>query len=304
MSEPPPSAGYQVPPLGPVPPPNPFADPSDPLISPDYAGWWRRNVALLRAYWRPLLVLQLIAAAVALVLRVPTAIAEALGSRELQTGARLSGTEALHALGNALPWLGVGAVGAMLSGVAFAVAILAGMRLIVVAVTGGQPDVGAALRGALRRLFPLVGWGLLAWLIVLAGICACFLPGLYFVAVFTVLPAVVLFERGGVIARCFKLFHADLGASLARVATIIGIAVAAALITSVVGGIVNVIAGTSAGSTGPLVGATLVTAVLGVVVNVALGVVLTPLILTTYADERARREPVHTGVLAHELATA
>ncbi|MCW2642289.1 MAG: hypothetical protein JWP76_4595 [Dactylosporangium sp.] len=304
MSESPPPPGFQVPPLGPVPPPTPFADPSDPLISTDYAGWWRRNIGILRAYWRPLALLQVIGAIAALVLRVPAEIIAVLQTRGLTTGPPSDNRAVLRALGQALPGLGAAAAGSILAGLAAALVSLAGMRLIVVAVTGGQPDVGDALRGALGRLFPFVGWGLLAGLMLLAGFCACFVPGLYLVAVFMVLPAVVLFERGGVIARCFKLFHADVGASLARVATIAAITVAVSLVSSVVGTIISTVTHAATAGTGGLVTAALVTAVFDVAVSAGLGVVLTPLILTTYADERARREPLHSGVLAHELATA
>jgi hypothetical protein len=304
MSESPPPSGFQVPPLSPVPPPTPFADPSDPLISADYAGWWRRNIGILKAYWRPLALLQVIGAIAALVLRVPAEIIAALQTRGLMTGTPPDSRTALRALGQALPGLGVAAAGSILAALVASLVTLAGMRLIVVAVTGGQPDVGGALRGALGRLFPFLGWGLLAGLMLLAGFCACFVPALYFAAVFTVLPAVVLFERGGVIARCFKLFHADIGASLARVATIVGIAIAVRLVSSVVGAIVGAVAQAASAGTGGLVSSALITTVFDVAISAGLGVVLTPLILTTYADERARREPLHTGVLAHELATA
>ncbi|GII26305.1 hypothetical protein [Planosporangium mesophilum] len=307
--EPPPGhqapSGYQVPPAGHYgPPPISFADPSDPLISPDYAGWWQRNIWLVRAYWRPLLMLQLIAAAVALVVEVPTAVAQALGSRHLDSGSQLSPEQATQAFGSALPWMILGAVGAIIAALAAVAVQLAGMRLLVVAVTGGRPAVGDALRGALRRVFPLIGWGLLAGLILIAGVFACIVPAFYFAAVFLVLPAVVLFERGGVIARCFKLFHADAGAALARVATIVGLGIAASLVAVVFGAILNAVGAASPGVTGPLVATTVISTLFGIVVNAALGVVTAPLTLTTYADERARREPLHTGVLAQELANA
>jgi hypothetical protein len=294
MSEPPP-------PLSPIRSTTPFDDPSDPLISPDYAGWWQRNRAILRAYWRPLALLQVVGVVAALVLRMPTAIVLAIQTRGLSSGAPLDSAGIRHSLARALPGIGVGATGSILAALVLALVSLAGMRLIVIGVTGGQPSVADALRGALGRLFPLVGWGLLAGLIVLLGFCACFVPALYFAAVFTVLPAVVLFERGGVISRCFKLFHADFVASLARVATVIGIAIAASLLSSSVGTIVAAVARALSTGTGSLVSGTVITTLFDIAVSGAIGVLLTPMILTTYADERARLEPLHTGVLAHEL---
>jgi hypothetical protein len=285
--------------MNPVQQPPGSGDPSDPLISPDYAGWWQRNINILKAYWRPLAVLQAFGAVAELVLLIPADLVQALQARGLQ-----GGNPAAREIARALPGLGAGLLGAILAALVVTLVTMAGMRLVVVAVTGGQPDVGDALRGALRRLPPLAGWGLLASLLVLFGLCLCLLPGLYFAAVFTVLPAVVLFERGGAIGRCFKLFHAEFAASLARVATIIGLAIAATLVTMTVDGIVGAIVRAGSVATGALVSGTLVSTVLAVAVNAALGVVLAPLTLTTYADERARLEPLHTGVLAHELATA
>jgi hypothetical protein len=299
MSEPPPH-GYQAPPPSEVPPEGRF-DPSDPLISPDYAGWRQRNVAILNTYWRPLVLLQLIGAAAALVLRIPTAVVAAIGSRGLPPPAPRDNAAALRAFGKALPWIILSTTGWILATLVTALVLLAGMRLIVRAVTGGQPDVGDALRGALRRLPPLIGWGLLAWLIVLVGLCACFVPALYFLAVFTVLPAVVLFERGNVIARCFRLFHADLAASAVRVGTVIGVAVIAWVVSNVIDSIVRAVAHALSAGTGGLVIGTIVVTVVDIVVAAGLGVVLGPLILTTYADLRARREPLHGHELARSL---
>jgi hypothetical protein len=299
MSEPP-VHGNEAPPPGGVPPTDRF-DPSDPLISLDYAGWQRRNIAILKTYWRPLVVLQLIGAGAALVLRVPTAVVQAIGARGLQPPAPRDNAGALRALGKALPWITLGATGWILATLFSALVLLASMRLVVRAVTGGQPDVGDALRGALRRLFPLIGWGLLAWLIVLLGFCACFVPAIYFIAVFTVLPAVVLFERGNVIARCFRLFHADLGASALRVGTVIAIGIAAGIVSSIINSIARLVADAFSGGSGGVVTATVIVTVFDVVIAAGLGVLLGPLILTTYADLRARREPVDTRVLAHDL---
>jgi hypothetical protein len=301
MSEPPPPSGHEAPPPGPVPPAHPRDESSDPLVSLDYAGWRRRTVAILKAYWRPLLTLQLLGAAAALVLRVPTALAQALGARGLTTTAPRDNADGLRAIGKALPWVTLGATGWILATLVSALVLLASQRLIVRAVTGGRPEVADALRGALRRLFPLIGWGVLAWMIVLLGLCACFIPALYFLAVFTVLPAVVLFERGDALARCFRLFHTDLAASVLRVGTVVAIGVAAGLLSNIVGSTVRGVARAVSAGTGGLVTATIIVTVVDVAIDVGLGVLLGPLILTTYADLRARREPVRAHDLARDL---
>jgi hypothetical protein len=291
----------EPPPLSPIQSGTAFGDPADPLISADYTGWWQRNRKILGEYWRPLALLQVVGAVAALVLRIPTAIVQAIRVRDVTGGSSLDSVAARHALGRALPAIGLGTTGSILAALVLALVSLAGMRLIVVGVTGGRPSVGDALRDSLGRLFPLIGWGLLAGLILLLGACACFVPAVYFGAVFAVLPAVVLFERGGVIGRCFKLFHGDLGASLARVATIAGLAIAVALLSSSVGAIVNAAARAWSAGTGGLVSGTLIATLFEIAVTGALGVLLAPLVLTTYADERARLEPLHTGILAHEI---
>jgi hypothetical protein len=304
MSEPPPQYGSYGPPLSPIQSARPAGDPSDPLISPDYSGWWQRNVALVRAFWRPLVLLQVIGAVAGLALRVPADIVQAVGTRRMRDGT-LTGSAAAHDLfTRGLPSIGIGLSGAILAGLIAAFVSLAGMRLLVVGVTGGRASIGEALRGTLGRLLPLIGWGLVAGLIILGGVCACLFPAIYFGAVFIVLAPVVLFERGGAIGRCFRLFHADLGASVARVATMAGIGIAAALVSGVVGAIVGVVAQGSSSGTGGLVSGTVITTVFSVLVTAVIGVAQAPLILTTYADERARLEPLSTGVLAHELATA
>jgi hypothetical protein len=288
-------------PLSPIQSGTPFGDPSDPLISADYAGWWQKNKNLFQGYWRQLALLQGVGAVAALVLRVPAALVQAIQTRGLRDAGQLDSAEIRHAVVSALPALTVGILGSILAGLVLALISLAGMRLLVTGVTGGQPSIPDALRGALGRLFPLVGWSLLAGLILLVGFCACFVPALYFAAVFAVLPAVVLFERGGVIVRCFKLFHGDFGSSIARVATVIGIAIAVSLVSSSVATIVDTVARAWSAGTGGLVSGTVIGTLFQVAITAALGVLLTPLVLTTYADERARLEPLHTGILAHEL---
>jgi hypothetical protein len=224
-----------------------------------------------------------------------------VGTHGLPPSPARDNAAALRALARALPWVIIGGTGSFLATIVAVLVLLASVRLIVRAVTGGRADVGDALRGALRRLFPMIGWGLLAWLIVLLGFCACFLPALYFLAVFTVLPAVVLFERGDVIARCFRLFHTDLAASVARVGTVIAIGFAAWLVATVIDSIARGAARAVSAGTGSLVVATVIVTVVDIAVAAGFGVLLGPLILTTYADLRARREPLRAEVLAHEI---
>jgi hypothetical protein len=273
---------------------------TDPLVSPDYNGWWQRTIAIVKASWRQLVILQVIGAAVTLVLRGPVDILQALTSRDLtntDTPSRNGGT--------IFAAFGLSIVSIVAALVVAALVTLASVHNVVTAAAGGTPAVGEALRQATRRVLPLIGWELLAALIVVGGICACVLPAIYFAAVFTVLPAVVAFERGGVIARCFRLFHGNLGVSVSRVATIAGLTLGATVIAAAIAaGIAAVLTSPASTGTGALAATNLVAGALAAVIAGAIGVLTGPMVVTAYADMRARIEPVSTPVLVQELASA
>jgi hypothetical protein len=269
--------------------------PNDPLVSADYAGWWRRALAIVRAAWPQLLVLELVGAVVGTALqtpvtamldRVPLGVDESLRSGDFGFGLR----DLLAGLGSAAVSLVIGVVVA-------AVVSLATLRVSFAAAVGAPVWIGEGLSTAVGRLFPLLGWYLIVIPMVLVGLCACVLPGLYFAAVLSVLPAVVVFERGAGIGRCFKLFHGAFGTSLARLATILVMYPVVGLITSVIGTIIE--AGfnvTDANDPRLFLGSALSTGVTFLGFG-ALAVLTTPLLLTAYADMRARVEPFTTTLL-------
>jgi hypothetical protein len=265
----------------------------DPLISADYNGWWQRGIAIVKAAWRPLVTLQAIGLVVGLAVRWPAAIFQATVTINRDTGTAN--------LGRLFGSLAISFVGLIAAALVSMVVTLAIVHVTVVAATGEQPNVGDALRLAVKRLLPLIGWGLLAGLIVFVGLCACILPGIYFYAVFVIVPPVVMLERTNVIARCFKLFHGNIGASLARVATIIGITLVVGFIVGAIGGAIGVAVATNTASTGGRIAADLVSTTLGIVASAALGVLLGPLTVLAYADMRARVEQVNAGVVRQEL---
>jgi hypothetical protein len=286
---PPPGSGYGPPVAGGFPP--------DPLISPDFAGWWQRGLQVVRRSWRQLAILQAIVAVFTVALQGAAAVSQSLSLRELN-GLSETETPPLGTVLGASALTFVASIGAVLMST---LVTLAAVRIVVVTATGGQPDVAEALRGAARRLFPMIGWSLLAGLIVVAGICACIMPGLYFWAVFSVLAPVVAFERGGAIGRCFTLFHGDLGRSLARIATVIGILFAGTMVAALVAVVGDVFADPLTAPTPALVAAALVSTAIGVVVGGGLRVLTDPLTVAAYADMRARIEPLSSAMLAHEI---
>jgi hypothetical protein len=178
---------------------------------------------------------------------------------------------------------------------------LAMLHALVQRATGQPVSVGAALVGGLRRFPPLLGWGFLQGLMIVVGLLFCLLPGIYVILALYVLPAVVLLERGNGIGRTFELFHANFGAAIARVATIVGVTLAFALVE---GAFSTVISGGSLFSDGNVgTVAAVADGVVSVTLSIISSIVVTPLLLTAYADMRARREPFSTAYLVPQPYT-
>ncbi|MEV4345068.1 hypothetical protein AB0J83_11375 [Actinoplanes sp. NPDC049596] len=269
----PPPPGYLPPPWTPGARAAAHAGPYDPLVSADYSGWWQRSIALLRAAWRPMAVVQLIGSAPLVVFGIVTAVL--LLTTDLAD--RLD--EPAVAVPVILP---IGLIAVLLT----LITQLATLETAVQRATGRPVSAAAAFRAGLRRSPAYIGWGIPAGLLFLVGVICCILPAFYVGAVMTILPVIVLVERGGVLKRAFALFHGDLGSSVARVATL-------AALQTVVGVAANL------GSILVFIDPTGVSAgLLSVVFSIATGVLVTPFLLTTYADMRARVEPFSTADLA------
>jgi hypothetical protein len=106
---------------------------------------------------------------------------------------------------------------------------------------------------------------------------------------------VVLLERGNGIGRCFQLFHAKIGVSVSRLATIFGLSLAGGLVLTLVSTIVDTTVGGSFNT--PSTTATVINTVLQSGYYFVAYLVLAPLLVTTYADMRARREQFSTANL-------
>jgi hypothetical protein len=269
-------------------PPSIYPTPTDPLVSPDFSGWCGRGTALVKRIWKPALILHAIVAVPTLALSMP---AQTYLEREQNVF-----SAALNARPTEVPPMGDLLVAAlitlavgMVTGALYLIATAATVQLTVQAATGRPVELGGAARVALRRTPALFGWGLLGALLSLVAVLLCVLPVFYVLVVLAVLPVVVTIERGAGIGRCFQLFHADFGSSLARVVTVYGIAIAAALALGVVRIVVQAGAGAFAGSVTEVL--------LNGLFSIAFGVVGLPFLVTTYADMRARREPFSTAYL-------
>lgn len=200
----------------------PTAPRADPLISYDYSEWWSRGLRIGAAAWKPLLAIQLLAAAAMLALVGALAVAVSRGDRDAG-GVSAVADELLDAVANRLApddslWA---AVAVTLAGLVFAMATLAAVPVVVARASGQPVDAATVRRTALRRALPLFGWQLVASVLIVIGVLLCLLPGIYAMLALTPLPAVVAFERGQVLGRCFRLFNNALGPALARTATVV-----------------------------------------------------------------------------------
>lgn len=268
------------------------------MISPDFGGWWQRGLSLAKLTWRQILALQAVVAVLTFGTQTLAGTWQSFALRDIEEDAAAGRDPEIATF---LAGSGLLLAASVVLLLVSMVATLAAVRIVVEAAAGREPDLGAAVAGAARRLFPTLGWGIIAGLIILVGVCACVVPGLYFAAVFLVLPAVVAVERGNAISRCFKLFHGNLGSSLARVATIFGLTIGAGIVASIVGGIAGLAAPPATASSTAIIAVAAVTAAVGAVISGAVRLFLDPLTVAAYADMRARIEPLSTPMLAHEL---
>jgi hypothetical protein len=277
-----------------TPPPQPPHPPTDALISADLSGWFARYRTALRNGWRQLAAVQAVYLAAFGILAalafspVYTAFTDLMRAAE---AGREPAAE-LNALLAVFAWV---FAGAMLLSLVQLVVSLATLHITATAALGTPAGVGAALLIGLRRLPMMIGWGLLSIPMVLVGLLLCYLPGLYLLAVLVTLPAIVLYERGAGIGRCFALFHHDFSAALSRVATLMGIYLVASMVSSIPAYVISFSQGLAAGPNAqpviPGAGMLIGMAVSLLVPMLVSGLVIQPLSLFTYADLRARYEP-------------
>jgi hypothetical protein len=259
------------------------------LVSANFAGWWQRNMALLKAAWRPLTLLQLISWAPFLIFTVGAEIILAKRLPGLFDPAAATTPDNLD-LHDLTPLAIAGVPIFLVLWVLVILVPLANIHVLVQIAIGRPASIGLALRAALRRLLPLIGWVILAGLIALVGFICCILPGLYVTAAMTVLPVIVMLERGNPIGRAFRLFNTSFGATVGRLAAMaavsFGFNIAASAVTSIFRA-TNPANPFVVGLEGLISGAFVI----------ATSVFIAPMYLTTYADMRARHEPFSTAYL-------
>lgn len=275
--------GYGAPAYGQL-PPTYYAPPDDPLVSSDFSGWWTKSFRLLRGAWRPVAVLQLISA----VPQVFFLVLLDIRTNDLVTA--LDNEPDVDELGALFrPYVGV-VLPLLIALLVGMVSGLAALQLLVQQATGRPLSIGQALSVAIRRVPALIGWGVPAALLVVVGLVFCLLPGIYLMLVFSILSTVVLLERGNAFSRVFALFHADFGASLARVLVAGGVAFG-------LNTVANIITNPISAMAGPSTTTSIITQTISGVIAVAGSTLTIAFLLTAYADMRARHEPFSTAYL-------
>lgn len=286
--------GHYWPAQPPMIPPSFYATPADPLVSPNYEGWWQRGTTLAGRVWKPALILHAIAAVPSLALMVPAEVLLNVESQKIQA-ILLNGTAALGDLGGYLSAILLFTGAALLVALISSLTAAVNVHLVIQAATGRPVNLRAATVAGLRRAPAIIGWILLGNLLTSLALLMCVLPVFYVGAAFMVLPVLVTLERGSGISRAFALFHADLGTSIARVATVFALTTVLAVGLGAVALVLELTIGGTAG---------LVTAALWRGLHyLAAGLIVTPLLVTAYADMRSRLEPFSTAYLMPQPTT-
>lgn len=287
-----PTGGYLVPPQEQF---------TEPLISPTYNGWWSCGLSIAKRGWKPLAALQALGVILVLLVQAPAGAYAALMSEDLNRAFGTPDPDRPPDLAPLFSLIGLALLAALLALIVTATVTIATVHVGVSVAIHAETRIADALRLAARRVFPLLGWQLLAIPIYLAAVCLCILPVFYVAAVFAVLPIVVAVERTNAISRCFSLFHSDLGSSIARIATILGLTIAAALAGGLIGSVVDAAVTAASPSASGAVSGSVVSTLLTALISGAAAILLAPLTLTAYAGMRARVEPLSTMVIAQEL---
>ncbi|RFS45264.1 hypothetical protein D0Q02_17730 [Micromonospora craniellae] len=264
-------------------------------------GWYARCVGAVRRGWSMLL-------PIALITQVLPSVAVAVLSLAIDPSARweeqLTSDSAVLPAGfwaDAFLWVGglfgMGLIASLVQCVGWA----AGTWVIARQAAGAPVDLGTALRYGLRRAFGLWGWTLLAGMIVLFGLCLCFLPGIYAVFALAMVGPVYLFERENPIVRSHQMLRQRLGLLLGRLAMVIGAVLGVSLVVALIEQAALLPMGTTPMDTRAATAGTFVVTAMAALLTLPVHVAQLVGLVVTYAEQRAHEGPVNDAQLAHEL---
>lgn len=175
---------------------------SDPLIPPDLRGWCERVLAVMRRGLVPLLLIQSVVAAVNAV--ASYAVVPPVGAPD---------PSELHRVLALLGMLAAAAVGVVGQG--------SSLYLAIQDAAGRPLSTDRMFRFAVERAPALVGWAVVACLLIVIGTIPLIVPGVYLAVVLgAALPGVIIIERRG-IARCFELVNPRFWPTAARMGVVV-----------------------------------------------------------------------------------
>lgn len=305
MSHLPDPYGPAVPPApegGYLPPQSAFVQPGgdpyhDPLVAPPHGGvggWFQRIGSLFQRSWRPTLII------VALTQLVPAMV--------LGVGALFAGVYLGLSVVQMDPATGTGEPDLTAFLTFFAALMALVLVLYIVQLAGyaaathhvtrqaaGTPvSLAESLGYGFRRCLGMFAWYIPVGLMIMVGVVACVLPGIYLMAATALVGPILLFERINPIGRSFKMFHNSGGRVLGRLALIVLITFGGGLAVSAVEAVIQLGIDSAGTQTfGPTVnGAAVIT--LGAIVAALLSTVIQlPVtmfqfagILLTYTEQR------------------
>ncbi|MFF0720270.1 hypothetical protein [Micromonospora sp. NPDC003816] len=299
-----PGQPYPTSPYGGYPQPGYGLDPASPLVNPPGAGvggWYARCVGALRRGWSLLLPIVLLTQVLpAVVLAVLALVIDPTARWEEQladdSSALPSGFWA-----DSLVWVGSLFGAGLIASLVQCVGWAAGTWVIARQAAGTPVDLGAAMRYGVRRALGLWGWTLLFGMIVLFGLCLCFLPGIYAVFALAMVGPVYLFERDNPIGRSHQMLRQRLGLLLGRLALVIGAVIAVSLVAAAIEQVGLLLIGTGPMETRTVTAGTVVVTVLAALLTLPGQLAQLVGLVVTYAEQRGHEGPVNDAQLAHEL---
>ncbi|MGQ0479444.1 MAG: hypothetical protein ACT4O0_00205 [Pseudonocardia sp.] len=251
--------------------------PGDHLVPADLGGWFQKIIGVVQRSLVPLLIIQGGLAVLSILFNIIIG-----GSSEDFAASAAADPTAVDptAVGG---FFGTLLVGAVLLIVVSVIAGAASMHIALEDAAGGQSSIGRGFSFAAGRALPLIGWTLLAGLMMTIGFILLILPGLYLAIVFSAsLLGVVVIERGG-IGRTFALVNPRLLPTAGRM-----------LLFFVIVFVYTLILGLITGALGPVMGS-----ILGGLLSIPIGLAGVGVTLVTYAELRFHERP---GTLTPQLA--
>jgi hypothetical protein len=255
-------------------PVRPIAPSSDPLVPANFGAWFEKVAEVTRRSFAPLLAIQVGAAIINTIFGI---------SVFRPFGALDSGGSSPESV------LGLGLISVVVVLIVSVLTQGASIFVVIRDASGEPASMGAVLAFAVGRALPLLGWEIVAGILMLVGFVLFIIPGIYLVIVFAAtLTGVVVVESKN-IGRCFALVRRRFWPTAGRLLLAFLIAIIYSVVISVIV--------SAAASPDSIVGT-----VLYAILILPLEIALVAVSVVTYAELRFHENPeVLTPVLAAEL---